>query len=86
VKQHSQQDIEAWVSSQFIELGIQGDDAQTDFFEAGGSSLLAIKLIAMVDEKYGSYTLPPVDLFERPTLTQIAQTIHANIANERATA
>lgn len=78
-------EIESWLSSEFSELGIS-NDKQTDFFEGGGSSLMAIKLIAKVDQKFGDYILPPVDLFERPTLHQIAETIHANCARDRATA
>jgi len=79
-------DIETWLAAEFSSLGLQTNGGDTNFFEAGGSSLTAIKLIAKVDDEYGEYVLPPVDLFERPTIRQIAETIRGNFANERVSA
>lgn len=82
----STSDIEAWLATEFSNLGLGARTSDTNFFEVGGSSLIAIKLIARVDQVYGEYMLPPVDLFERPTIREIAATIHANCAKERAPA
>jgi len=79
-------EIEDWVIQAFIDLGIDSIGPETDFFAGGGSSLTAIKLISKVDQEFGEYALPPVDLFERPTVAQIAVTIGANCAPERASA
>ncbi len=73
--------IETWLREVFSELGLLSNDTDPDFFEIGGSSLTAIKLIGKVDSTYGEYALPPVDLFERPKLSMIAETICANAAN-----
>jgi acyl carrier protein len=72
--------IEIWLRSAFAELGLPVEDTDPDFFEIGASSLTAIKLIGKVDVDYGEYALPPVDLFERPKLSMIAETIFTNAA------
>ncbi len=76
-------DIEIWLREAFAELGLPLAQADPHFFEIGGSSLTAIKLIAKVDASYGECALSPTDLFERPRLSMIAETIRANLRKPR---
>ncbi|KAJ5939252.1 hypothetical protein N7466_002386 [Penicillium verhagenii] len=50
-----------------VEVGI--DDS---FFDVGGHSLMAIKLISMINKRLGS-TLRVTDLFQYPTITRLGQ-------------
>nr|WP_274613946.1 phosphopantetheine-binding protein [Streptomonospora nanhaiensis] len=53
-------------------------DADSDFFEAGGNSLTAIRLISQAEESFGEDVLPPEDLFAESSVRQIAATILRN--------
>lgn len=71
-------DITAWVVRACKDLGLQVETGEDDFFEAGATSLTAVKLIERTEEKFGVDSLPPEDLFERSTLAGIAATILSN--------
>ncbi|EWM18603.1 phosphopantetheine-binding protein [Kutzneria sp. 744] len=71
-------DIEKWVLGAFQDLGLTVTDVDGDFFEAGGTSLTAIKLIAKVEERFGEDTLPPDDLFATGGVRDVAATIRRN--------
>jgi amino acid adenylation domain-containing protein len=47
-----------------------------NFFELGGQSLLAVRLMGQIRERYG-ISAPLATLFERPTIEQLAQLIDA---------
>lgn len=72
------QDIELWVLQNCRDLGLPMDGPDADFFEEGGTSLTAIKLISRVEAEFGEDTLPPEDLFEASTVRSIAARIDAN--------
>ncbi|MGC4987353.1 phosphopantetheine-binding protein [Streptomyces sp. DT193] len=74
----SAQDIESWVIDFCRELGLPAEDATSNFFAMGGTSLTAMRLIASAEERYGEDVLPPEDLFERSQLGQIAAVILMN--------
>lgn len=61
------------------ELGLRVTSADDDFFACGGTSLTAVKLMTRTDARYGEDTLSPDALYERSSIQQIAQTIHANL-------
>lgn len=70
--------IELWLISTCRELGLRIVDAGSDFFEVGGTSLSAIKLIAKAEEHFGEDTLPPEDLFAQGRIQDIAACIQRN--------
>jgi acyl carrier protein len=49
------------------QLGINGIKAQSDFFEMGGDSILALNMLFEVGAAF-AIDLPPGILFENPTL------------------
>jgi acyl carrier protein len=74
----TQEGLEEWVVSACTGLGLTTTDADSDFFEAGGNSLTAIRLISQAEEAFGDDVLPPEDLFAESTVRQIAATILRN--------
>lgn len=73
-----QDDVQRWVILVCNSLGLPVDDAGRDFFEAGGTSLTALKLMTRAEERYGEDALPPDDLFAESTIRQIAACIRRN--------
>ncbi|MGW4891521.1 phosphopantetheine-binding protein [Kitasatospora sp. NPDC004240] len=71
---------ELWVLDACRDIGLRVGDAGSDFFESGGNSLAAMKLIARADQQYGEDALPPDDLFARSTVREIAESIVRNSA------
>jgi len=70
--------IEGWLVGACRELGLQVEDAESDFFEAGGSSITAVKLLARVEDRFGEEALPAEDLFAESRLREMAHRIHQN--------
>lgn len=72
---HEDATTQAWVLDTCLALGLPITSTADDIFSAGATSLTAMKLIARVEDAYGEEALPPDDLFERPTIAEIAATI-----------
>jgi acyl carrier protein len=73
-----EQHVEAWLIGACQALGLNVTAAEDDFFEAGGTSLSAMKLIARVEETFGEDALPPDDLFAESSLRALASAIERN--------
>ncbi|MEU3501617.1 phosphopantetheine-binding protein [Streptomyces hundungensis] len=74
----TQEELEQWVLTTCRDLGLTVETAADDFFEAGGTSLTAIRLIAQAEETYGEDALTPDDLFARSAVRDIAASILQN--------
>lgn len=63
-------------------FGLSDDQlgADADFFELGGTSLTAIKLLSRVESIYGDEALLPDTLFATPQLGALAGAISATLA------
>ncbi len=59
-------------------LGVTTVGANDNFFELGGDSILAIQVVARAQEE--GLALSPLDLFEHPTVEQLAQAAATNQA------
>jgi acyl carrier protein len=53
-------------------LGVDRVGAADDFFEVGGHSLLAVKLFAEIERRFGR-RLPLSTLYQAPTIGQLAE-------------
>jgi len=53
------------------------------FFALGGHSLLAVKLVALVEKRFGK-KLKVADIFENPTVERLAAVLQGNTKSERA--
>lgn len=73
-----EQHLETWLISTCQALGLNVTAAEDDFFEAGGTSLSAVKLIARVEETFGEDALPPDDLFAESSVRALASVIKRN--------
>ena len=71
----TQEELEHWVVTTCRGLGLGVDDADSDFFEAGGTSLTAIRLISQAEEAFGEDALLPEDLFAQSSIQEIAAAI-----------
>lgn len=71
------QEIEAWVVEVCGDLGLRVQDPDNDFFAIGGTSMTAMRLIALAEEQFGEESLTPDDLHEHSALRQIATSIGA---------
>ncbi|MGW7458895.1 phosphopantetheine-binding protein [Streptomyces sp. NPDC054797] len=74
----TQEELEQWVVTTCRDLGLTVEKADDDFFEAGGNSLTAIRLISQADETFGEDVLTPDDLFARSAVRDIAASILQN--------
>ncbi|WP_428265216.1 acyl carrier protein [Haliangium sp.] len=72
ISHRSTEAIEAFLVATWREL-LETDDIQTesDFFDLGGTSLTAIKLLARVEAVYGENALSPEALFSTGQLGQL---------------
>lgn len=69
------QEIEAWVLEVCGDLGLRVQDPDSNFFAIGGTSMTAMRLIALAEERFGEESLTPDDLYEHSALRQIAKSI-----------
>lgn len=56
-------------------LGKKPISVKDNFFEVGGHSLLAVRLLAQIEKTFGN-NLPPATLFQSPTIEQQAKILH----------
>jgi acyl carrier protein len=77
--QGGQAAIEQWVIDVCAQLGVPVADHDDDFFEAGGTSLAVVRLVARVEEEFGAEAFSPEELIEESTVRQIAVAIFRNI-------
>jgi acyl carrier protein len=84
VQTRTPQDLERWVLETCAELGVQLDNPDADFFEAGATSLTAARLIARVEATFGEDALPPDDLFEKSKVRDIAESIYRSLSTTEA--
>jgi acyl carrier protein len=61
-------------------FGIDAVTADDDFFEIGGNSLSAIKLLARTEEAFGTEVLEPETLYEDARLGSLARAIDEALA------
>ncbi|MBE1491977.1 non-ribosomal peptide synthetase [Plantactinospora soyae] len=67
---------EIWTELLDVEAG-----ARTNFFAAGGNSILAVRLAARIQEEF-EIELPVRTVFERPTIARIAEAVEERIRAE----
>ena len=65
-------------------LGVRGIGIRDDFFDLGGNSLLAIRMLQRAEAACGKVILPSA-LFRRPTIEHLAGEIAREVMNESAT-
>lgn len=70
--------IEQWVISTCIELGLPVENGDDDIFEAGGTSLAVVRIIARAEDEFGPEAISPEELIEESAIGQIAATILRN--------
>ncbi|MFI0938780.1 MULTISPECIES: phosphopantetheine-binding protein [unclassified Streptomyces] len=68
----------AWVIDECKQLGLRVSAGEDDFFEAGGTSLSAVKLMERAEREFGDDSLPPDELFTESRLTEIVASIQRN--------
>jgi acyl carrier protein len=78
--QDRQAAIERWVIDTCVQLGLPVAAGEDDFFDAGGTSLAVIRMIARAEEEYGADALSPEELIEQSSVREIAATIFRNTA------
>ena len=61
-------------------LGIEPIGVKDNFFELGGHSLLAVQLFAQIEKAFGK-KLPLANLFQAPTVEQLASILHQEGCN-----
>jgi len=72
--------IEQWVIATCAQLGLTVAEGDDDFFDAGGTSLTVIRIIARAEEEFGTDALSPEELIEESTVSDIAASIFRNIS------
>jgi hypothetical protein len=70
--------VEQWVQATCRDLGLEVNGGGDDLFEAGGTSLVVIKLVGRAEKEFGEDCLPPDDIYEHSALDEIAATIARN--------
>jgi acyl carrier protein len=75
-----EQQLREWVLEACQDIGLPLRHDEDDFFDAGGTSLSAAKLIGRAEEAFGEDALPPEDLFTGSTVREIAATLAQNLS------
>jgi hypothetical protein len=73
--------LQAWVIDECKQLGLPVAEGTDDFFEAGGTSLTAVKLIERAEREFGDDSLPADELFTTSRIAEIAASIQRNSKN-----
>lgn len=60
-------------------LGLPEVDTADNFFNRGGTSLTAIKLLQRVETKFGPDSLSPETLYDDPRLSSVAKAIDEKV-------
>ncbi|MEH0574667.1 MULTISPECIES: phosphopantetheine-binding protein [Streptomyces] len=68
----------AWVVDECRQLGLRVTGGEDDFFEAGGTSLTAVKLIERAEREFGDDSLPADELFTESRVMDIVVSIQRN--------
>jgi acyl carrier protein len=71
-----------WLLRVCRELGLEVRDGDSDFFDGGGTSLTAIKLIARAEEEFGEDVIAPEELFGNSKLSDIAAGIESHVREQ----
>ncbi|XVQ06882.1 acyl carrier protein [Spirillospora sp. CA-255316] len=71
--------LREWVLETCQDLGLPLRHDEDDFFEAGGTSLTAAKLIGRAEEAFGEDALPPEALFEGSTVGEVVATLSRSL-------
>jgi hypothetical protein len=74
----SNAEVESWLLKICQDMGLAVESSDDNFFAAGASSIMAVKLVAKAEETFGEDALPPDDLFTHGKLRDIAKIIVAN--------
>jgi acyl carrier protein len=80
-----QAEIERWVIEACQELKLPIGAPDDDIFDAGGTSLTVIRLIARAETEFGAEVLTPDEIVESSSVREIAGTIRRNAAAAPAT-
>ncbi|MFJ5709417.1 MULTISPECIES: phosphopantetheine-binding protein [unclassified Streptomyces] len=70
--------LQAWVIDECKQLGLRVAAASDDFFEAGGTSLTAVKLMERAEREFGDDSLPADELFTTSKVSEIVASIQRN--------
>ena len=81
-----QAEIERWVIETCRKLRLQIGTADDDIFDAGGTSLTIVRLIARAESEFGAEVLTPDEIVESSSVHDIAASIRRNIADPAARA
>ncbi|MFD8011478.1 phosphopantetheine-binding protein [Streptomyces sp. NPDC058955] len=75
--------LQAWVIDECKQLGLRVTAASDDFFEAGGTSLTAVKLMERAEREFGDDSLPADELFTTSKISEIVASIqrHSKLAS-----
>jgi acyl carrier protein len=75
--------MEKWLAEAWVEfLGLEQVDIHTDFFELGGDSLAALRILSKVRDRY-NVNVPPTTLFAIDfTIAEIAKVIEQHQIEE----
>ena len=65
-------------------LGIQTPNAEGNFFELGGQSLMALQIASRIGEQFG-VEISLTDIFEHPTLGGLSARVHQRMLDRIAT-
>jgi len=71
--------IERWVIEACRELKLPIATVEDDIFDAGGTSLTIIRLIARTETEFGADLLSPDDIVDASSVRGIAATIRRNM-------
>jgi len=75
----NEQRLREWVLEVCQDLGLPLRTDEDDFFDAGGTSLSAARLIGRAEEAFGEDALPPEALYTGSTVGEIVVTLAKNV-------